>query len=538
MHGGPAMEIRLLFRYIVRCISNATALRGNGMEKSRIMIVEDESLVALAIEKSLKNMGYEVPVTVSTGEEAVRKAMEVEPDLILMDIRLKGVIDGVEAAGMIREAFRVPIVYLTAYSEEKTLERAKLTEPFGYITKPFEERTLQATVEMALYKSTMEGKLWRAKEKLQTILRSIGEGVVVADTKGVVEYLNPTAQRTLLGSEHAGSGVCLGQILMVFDAETLEKVVVPLARVVKSGEIAEMTDLILLTRDRGRIRVDCTLAPYRDENGNVRGVVLAFRDVTERTKFRDIVSRELAQALELQRNLLPREDVEIPGLRVQWLFHPSDLAAGDLFNAFPVDSRHVCLYMIDVAGHGLASAVNSLLLHRLIFPSPYSPHGRLPLLDADPLSPRDVMEKLNEKFVPASGIPYFSILYGIIDTTDWKVTIARAGQPYPVWQKGDGGLHILRVPGRALGLAPELELAESELALEPGDRLFFYSDGLIDCGNPDMVKFSEDRVMALIRKTRSANLQDAVAAIDAQLLQWRVSRDFEDDICLIAFERE
>jgi PAS domain S-box-containing protein len=507
------------------------------MKKSRIMVVEDESLVALAIEKSLIGLGYEVPVMVSTGEDAVRKAVEVEPDLVLMDIRLKGIIDGVEAAERIKNAFRIPIVYLTAYSEDKTLERAKLTEPFGYITKPFEERTLQATVEMALYKSTMEGKLWRTKEKLQTILRCIGEGVVVVDTKGVVEYLNPIAQRILLSSENMKPGTCLCELFTIMDAETLEKTVLPVDRVIMNGQSVEVTELILTTKDQGKIRIDCTLAPYRDENGNTRGLVLAFRDVTERTKLRDMVSSELHKALELQKSLLPQEGMKFHGLKVQWLFHPSSVAAGDLLNAFRIDQTHVGVYLIDVTGHGLASAVNSLLLHRFLSHDP-AQGGVLPLLDADPLSPHDVMEKLNVRFFCGSNDPFYSILYGVIDTTDGAVTIVRAGQPYPIWQRSDGSLHILRLTGRALGVAAELPIAEQEVHLEPGDRLFLYSDGLIECANPDMMAYTEDRLVASIRKTRTVGLADAVGAIDAQVMQWTGSPDFEDDVCLLAVEKE
>ncbi len=151
------------------------------MAKARILVVEDERLVALSIVRCLQGMGYEVPANVASGEEAVRKVIEMEPDLVLMDVRLNGAMDGVEAASRIRDSFHVPIVYLTAYSEEKTLERAKATEPLGYITKPFEERTLQTTVEMALYKAKMDRELRRAKEKLETILRCIDEGVAVVN---------------------------------------------------------------------------------------------------------------------------------------------------------------------------------------------------------------------------------------------------------------------------------------------------------------------------------------------------------------------
>ena len=503
------------------------------MDKSRIMVVEDERLVALAIENCLKNMGYEVPLTVGSGEEAVRRVVEVEPDLVLMDIRLKGAIDGIEAAGMIRNAFHVPVVYLTAYSEDKTLERAKATEPFGYITKPFEERTLQATVEMALYKASMDRKLWRTKEQLQTILRCIGEGVAVMSTKGIVEYLNPTAQALLLGAETLLPDTSLGQIFKIFDGESREPAVLPVDKVIMNGENAAVADLLLLTKEHGQMRVDCSLAPLRDESGSIRGLVLSFRDVTERMKFRDIVTRELRQALELQKSLLPRAGRELPGLRTGWFLHPSDLAAGDLFDAFSIDAAHAGLYMIDVAGHGIASAVNSLLLHRLLSVDA----GGMPLLNADPLSPRQVAEKLSSRFISGPSVPFFCFLYATIDPAQGMVKLIRAGQPYPIVQRKDGTLAVVRsTVGHAVGASEGLQLAEHELGMGTGDRLFLYSDGLIECRNPEMARFSEERLCAMIEKTRGLSLADAVAAIDSEIVQWRSEVDFEDDVCLLAVE--
>lgn len=121
-------------------------------EKTKILIVEDERLVALAIETVLTRTGYRVPATASSADEAVRKTEETAPDLVLMDIRLRGEGDGVDAACRIRSFSSVPIVYLTANTEEKTLERARNTGPKGFITKPFEEKTLLSAVENALLK--------------------------------------------------------------------------------------------------------------------------------------------------------------------------------------------------------------------------------------------------------------------------------------------------------------------------------------------------------------------------------------------------
>ena len=132
------------------------------MEETKVLVVEDENIIALNIKSKLKKLGYSVPSIASSGEEAIKKADITFPDLILMDIMLKGDMDGVEAAEQIREKFDIPIIYLTAFSDDKILERAKLTEPYGYILKPFKENDLRTSIEIALHKHSMEKKM---KEK-------------------------------------------------------------------------------------------------------------------------------------------------------------------------------------------------------------------------------------------------------------------------------------------------------------------------------------------------------------------------------------
>jgi len=126
------------------------------MTGARILIVEDEKIVSEDIKDSLKNLGYDVAAVASSADEAMEKAAETRPDLVLIDIMLKGEMNGIGAAEQIRTRFDIPVVYLTAYADEKTLSRAKLTEPYGYILKPFEERELHTTIEIALYKHRME----------------------------------------------------------------------------------------------------------------------------------------------------------------------------------------------------------------------------------------------------------------------------------------------------------------------------------------------------------------------------------------------
>src|SRR6056297_918106 len=145
------------------------------MSDVKILLVEDESIVAMDMERRLTGLGYRVIAHVMTGEDAIEKAGTLRPDLILMDIHLKGAVDGIEAAEVIKDNNAVPVIYITAYSDEVTLDRAKVTEPFGYILKPFQEREIHSTIEMALYKHRIEQELRRAKEDAEAGNRSKSE---------------------------------------------------------------------------------------------------------------------------------------------------------------------------------------------------------------------------------------------------------------------------------------------------------------------------------------------------------------------------
>lgn len=129
------------------------------MAEIKVLIVEDEIIVAKDIEDALINLGYSVAGIVSSGEEALELAESTEPDIILMDIMLDGELDGIKAAENIRSRFSIPVIFLTAYSNEKTLQRAKTTKPYGYILKPFQETDLYTSIEIALYKHLIERKL-------------------------------------------------------------------------------------------------------------------------------------------------------------------------------------------------------------------------------------------------------------------------------------------------------------------------------------------------------------------------------------------
>lgn len=143
------------------------------MANEKILIVEDEGIVTLNIRKTLERLGYVVAGVATSGEVAITNATELRPDLVLMDIFLRGALDGIDAAEKIRTLLHIPVIYLTAHADGNTLQRAKLTEPFGYIVKPFRERDLHISIEFALYKAKMEAEMKALVHQLQDALSNV-----------------------------------------------------------------------------------------------------------------------------------------------------------------------------------------------------------------------------------------------------------------------------------------------------------------------------------------------------------------------------
>lgn len=250
------------------------------MTNAGILIVEDEPISASVIQKKLKSLGYSITGVVSFGEEAIEKVAELHPDLVLMDIVLKGKMDGIEAAEKIRSGFDIPVIYLTACADENTLQRAKITEPYGYILKPCEERELHTSIEMALYRHQMERKLKEGKQWLTTILRGIGDAVIATDKNGQVSFMNPVAEE-LTGWKHNDA---LGRDLSnVFNVVKESATAETAGQAVKEG-IKMPSNHILVTKDGTRRSIEHNASPLRDDNGEIWGSVLVFRDITERMR--------------------------------------------------------------------------------------------------------------------------------------------------------------------------------------------------------------------------------------------------------------
>lgn len=264
------------------------------MTRTEILVVEDESIVAMDITNMLEKLGYVVLGSVGSGEEAIRRVTERLPDLVLMDIKLKGDIDGIEAAEHIRHNFHIPVVYLTAYSDKNTLERAKITEPYGYILKPFEERELHTCVEISLYKHEMEEKLRKSEEWFSTTLKSIGDGVIATDTEGYIIYMNPIAEELTGWKSEDAFNKGIGELLKIRDEESSELNGNPVINAVENEESFKQIGNCLLTTVDGReIPIDYNAAPIIDYKEDCAGGVLIFRDISERRKAEKTIKSRL-----------------------------------------------------------------------------------------------------------------------------------------------------------------------------------------------------------------------------------------------------
>ncbi|HMK54491.1 MAG TPA: methanogen output domain 1-containing protein [Methanobacteriaceae archaeon] len=255
------------------------------MSNVKILVVEDESIVAMDIKHRAEGLGYTVTSITPSGEEALDKVLQEPPDLVLMDIVLKGEMDGIEAAQRIRDIYDIPVVYLTAYSDERTLKRAKVTEPFGYIIKPFEDRELHSAVEVALYKHKMESKLKESEKWLSTTLESIGDAVIATDKQGNIKFMNPVAGQVTGWNHDEAIGKPLKEVFKIVKEDTGVEIENPVADVVENDAIIDIRDQVLLiTREGDKVPIDDSSAPIKDENGNIIGVALVFRDITQRRK--------------------------------------------------------------------------------------------------------------------------------------------------------------------------------------------------------------------------------------------------------------
>lgn len=247
-----------------------------------ILIVEDESIVALDLQQQLMDYGYDAWAIADSAEAAIACASERCPDLVLMDIRIRGRRDGIETATVLKERFGVPVVFLTAHADEATLDRAKRTMPHGYLQKPVKPDALHSVIEVALYTHAMEQRA-RARERwFATTLRSIADAVISVDLAGLVTYMNPAAE-VLTGTQAVDAiGKPMREVMHLVGLPATE---LPVMTAMRAGQPVELQEGNLLNATSGVTHViNDSAAPVLDDDERMLGAVMVFRDVTQQKK--------------------------------------------------------------------------------------------------------------------------------------------------------------------------------------------------------------------------------------------------------------
>jgi PAS domain S-box-containing protein len=267
------------------------------MSAPDILIVEANKLVAQEVRQQLEELGYKVLDIAGSGEEAIEKTRELRPNLVLMNMRLKGTIDGIQVGSHIHDDYDTPVIYMIDYGSQATIRRAGATGPFGYIFKPLEEKQIFATIEIAMIRHQLESKLQQSRQWLNTTLTSIGDGVIATDEQGLVRFINPMAvQQT--GWHHTDAlGKPLSDVFSFVDETSQE----PIDILNQPGKLSLTPpkhgfEGLLIPRNGESIPIEANSTAIKDGKGKVYGLVLIFRDVTQQREAIREIKRQADRA--------------------------------------------------------------------------------------------------------------------------------------------------------------------------------------------------------------------------------------------------
>ncbi|MDT7041029.1 response regulator [Candidatus Nitronereus thalassa] len=270
----------------------------------RVLVVEDEILIAEELRERLTQNGLRIVDVVDSGERAIQVVEQDHPELVLMDIRLKGRLDGIQTAEAIRPTMRGPVIFLTAHSDQDTLQRAKGTEPFGFVVKPFNERELVVAIEMSLHRYGLEKRLKESEQRYAATLASIGDGVIATDPEGRVTFMNHVAEALTQWRFADARGRTIDEVFPLLVENSQEKFENPALRAMRLNQKVTLNEPVeMIMRNQELIPIDDSAAPIIDEKGKLLGAVVAFRDIRQHRLAQDALRKaedQLRQAQKLE----------------------------------------------------------------------------------------------------------------------------------------------------------------------------------------------------------------------------------------------
>jgi len=250
------------------------------------------------------------------------------------------------------------------------------------------------------------------------------------------------------------------------------------------------------------------------------------------------MSYDLESAAAFQKHLLPKPiSMDDGKLTFDWLFFPSDFVAGDMFNYFQLDQEHTAFYLLDVSGHGVASAMLSFTLHTTLIPDSSLLVDRNDA-ETSVISPARVAETLNRLHLHERDFiaKYFTMIYGVLNTRTNCLRLLRAGHPAPILISRDGTVSQIEMDNPAIALLAEPCFVEREVTLNAGDRLYLYTDGITECQSRAGTPFGEARLLEILVENNSKSMQECLKELSERLTLWLDGKMFEDDVSVLGIE--
>lgn len=246
------------------------------------------------------------------------------------------------------------------------------------------------------------------------------------------------------------------------------------------------------------------------------------------------LKQDLQSAARIQQALLPAVLPDVERARFAWTFRPCDELAGDILNIYQLDAEHIGFYLLDVSGHGVAAALLSVTVSRLL--SPHGPSSLLLSADGRLAPPREVLERLNDQFGREQSDQFFTLFYGVLELSSLKLTYANAGHPGPTIVSDSGTIHTLQNASFPIGIVDETTYEDDVVQLNPGDRLWLFSDGLIETMNAAGDQFGKDRLDSELQVASATQIQSGVEHLVRIVEAWAGPTGPQDDVSLIALE--
>jgi len=457
--------------------------------KPIVVIAEDSRVQARVLQQRLIAAGYDAHVGLD-GELALELVKKMKPDIVISDIEMPKM-NGYELCSAMKkspELKRIPVILLSTLNDAEDIIRGLAARADNYITKPYVTNYLIARIE----------------DLLSNPIGEIDE--VPADTTAV----------TLGGQVYqvsAGRQQTLNLLISVFENA-----------VEKNKELHRSNEHLILAKEK--------LAAW---NTQLESLNSQLSELNQR------MNRDLNAAAKMQQSLLPNEPLDCPEVSIAWDYTPCEELAGDFLNFAKLDDHTFGLYVVDVSGHGAASALLAVAIGRVLT-SVVSATSLLVRIDPFTLKravtpPTTVVGELNKRFpMDSQGGLHFTILYGLLDLRTKLFRYACGGHPQPVHQPKGQASRFAPGDGLAVGWVDDVEFDEFTLQLESGDRLFLYSDGVPEAMDSDLEQLTNERMLQELDASRDQSLSDQVAHIRAVVDQWCKPKGPLDDVSILSIE--